>query len=157
MGKKPQKIRCGELTAAGRPCRAWSVQGTDPPQCSAHAGLNVGAGAPEGNQNALDHGFYGRVLKMEEAVDLLTFSVDGSLADEIALSRVALRRVMKRLEDDLSVEEFAHLSGLIFQGSRAVAAMVRSDRVLRGDAADGLADALGKVLTEIGEEMGRPL
>lgn len=28
--------RCTATTAAGRPCRAWAVRGTDPPRCTAH-------------------------------------------------------------------------------------------------------------------------
>jgi hypothetical protein len=28
--------RCTATTAAGRPCRAWAVRGSDPPRCAAH-------------------------------------------------------------------------------------------------------------------------
>ena len=40
------------VTKAGKPCQAWAIVGSNPPLCSAHSGMDVGAGAPPGNQNA---------------------------------------------------------------------------------------------------------
>jgi hypothetical protein len=44
---------CSQLTAAGEPCRAWAIRGSDPPLCSAHAGRNIGAGTPPGELAAI--------------------------------------------------------------------------------------------------------
>lgn len=53
-----EQQRCGALTKAGRPCRAWPVRGSDPPRCSAHGGGKRPVGAPQGNRNAEKHGWY---------------------------------------------------------------------------------------------------
>ena len=50
--------RCSATTASGHPCRAWAVRETKPPRCSAHGGGERPVGAPEGNTNAVKHGFY---------------------------------------------------------------------------------------------------
>ena len=50
--------RCTATTAAGHPCRAYAVHGTDPPRCAPHRGGKTPVGAPAGNTNAQPHGFY---------------------------------------------------------------------------------------------------
>ena len=99
LAEKQESRRCSHRTRSGARCRAWAVHGTDPPACSAHAGRNVGAGAPRGNQNARTHGFYGRVLDAEEVADLEVYAEDLSIEDEIACARVALRRTIRALND----------------------------------------------------------
>jgi hypothetical protein len=80
----PDPRRCTSTTRSGRPCRAWAVRGTDPPAGAAHAGRNVGAGAPEANQNARTHGFYASVLDPQELADPIAYADDMTLDDEIA-------------------------------------------------------------------------
>jgi uncharacterized protein YjcR len=77
----PRSRKCSHTTNSGRPCKAWAVEGTDPPACSAHAGRNVGAGAPAGNQNRQAHGFYAPTLTEEELSDLVTAADDLTLDD----------------------------------------------------------------------------
>ena len=74
---------CSALTASGRHCRAWAVSGSDPPLCSAHAGRDKGAGAPFGNQNRLEHGFYSRYFTLQELADLLDTADIPALVAEI--------------------------------------------------------------------------
>jgi hypothetical protein len=96
MPPNPTKTKCTATSANGRPCKAWAVRDTSPPLCAAHSGRAIGAGAPSGNRNRADHGFYGRILENGELADLVKFSEDLSLDDEIGLVRVTLRRVMAR-------------------------------------------------------------
>lgn len=54
--------RCGAHTRAGTPCQNPAVAGKA--RCRMHGG-GAGSGAPNGNQNALKHGFY-RAAAMEQ-------------------------------------------------------------------------------------------
>ncbi|MGD2146854.1 MAG: hypothetical protein PVH41_09185 [Anaerolineae bacterium] len=49
---------CTATTAAGNPCRAWAVRGSKPALCAAHGGGRWPVGPPQGNVNALRHGYY---------------------------------------------------------------------------------------------------
>ena len=163
MPRKASKTKCAATNASGADCRAWAVRGSDPPLCSAHAGLNIGAGAPLGNQNRTEHGFYGRILQNGELADLVRFSQNLSLEDEIGLVRITLRRVMTRFKlnnlerDDMANEEMMKMAGLIMTGARTVARLLRDQRALSGKAADGISGAIGLALDELSSELGIPL
>lgn len=90
--------RCSHRKPDGTQCKAWAVRGSDPPACASHARLALG-GAPAGNLNAATHGFYSPVLRPDELADLVAYADDMSLDDEIALSRVILRRLAGMLVD----------------------------------------------------------
>ena len=125
--------RCSHLPAGGQPCQAWAVHGSDPPLCSAHAGRNIGAGAPLGNRNRLTHGFYSTAFNLEELEDVQDHDPDSVLKSEIACARVALRRVMSILADpnrDLPAWEYAKLATLAFYGARTVARLLRDQKDL---------------------------
>lgn len=47
--------RCGAKTRRGTPCRSPTVRGKQ--RCRMHGGAK-GSGAPEGNRNALKHGYW---------------------------------------------------------------------------------------------------
>ena len=49
--------RCGAKTRRGTPCEAPAVKGRK--RCRMHGGAK-GSGAPEGNRNAVKHGYYTR-------------------------------------------------------------------------------------------------
>jgi len=91
--------------------------------CAAHAGL---LGAQDGNQNAVKHAFYRPSLSIEELSALLTNAENTTLIDELAISRVFLRRLMNHLKDPhLSKMELAAIGPLIFTGARTVAHLLR--------------------------------
>lgn len=88
----------------------------------------------------------------------MRFADDLTLDDEIALVRVTLRRLMNSLEGvDLEAEALSKLAPLAFYGARTVARLLRDQRALSGQAADGLLGALGQALDEVGSQMGLPL
>jgi hypothetical protein len=151
----PPKRRCSHTTAAGQPCRAWAVHGTDPPACSAHAKRNKGAGAPKGNQNARTHGFYAPTLSKSEIADLEA-DPDLNLAAEIACARIALRRILQYLSRDagqLSVEDQIRALGLVFHGTRTIARLLRDFHALGGDVTR-LAKTTNKVLDDLAAKWG---
>jgi len=135
-----QSQRCTQRTQSGRPCNAWAVRGSDPPACSAHA--------------RKWQGFYACALESKELADLAAYGGDLSLDDEIACARVAVRRVLAALgapgdETGLAASELARLAGLAFQGTRTVSRLLRDQRALSGDAADGINGAIGAALDEL--------
>jgi uncharacterized protein YjcR len=98
-----------------------------------------GVGAPPGNQNRRTHGFYSKVLDPQEEADLESFASDSTLDAEIAIARVALRRVFRILSSGvtpgpkptpLTVDEIARLTGLAIRGTSAVSRLLRTRQAL---------------------------
>ena len=85
---------CTATTAAGNPCKNHAVKGTH--VCNAHGGkaLAPRPGAPLANTNAVKHGYYQDVLREDEYARLIQFAEDFDIADEIAVLRTRLRRVL---------------------------------------------------------------
>jgi hypothetical protein len=155
MAHKYRKIPCSHTTRAGRPCRAWAVEGTDPPACSAHARRNVGAGGTLANQNARTHGFYGRILSEQELADLVAYAADMSLDDELACVRVALRRTLDFIRDAPEPHDeatFLHAVGLIFRGARTVALLLSYRQALASTGSDPFLEIIYQALDEIDEK-----
>ena len=147
--------RCTATTQSGSPCKAWAVHGTEPPLCSAHAGRNIGAGAPEGNDNAKTHGAYSDLIQPEELARLVTDADDTTLQDEMALTRLANRRLIEHLQDDNTPRADAIAAAqAIFRGARTVALLLRDQRALSGEAADGISGALAQAIHELASEWG---
>ena len=132
------KTRCIAITRAAKPCKSWAIVGSNPPLCSAHAGRNVGAGAPRGNLNARKHGYYSHRFTTQELADLVAHAENDSLDDSEEQSR----------------NDLAALGPLIFSGTRHVAQLLRDRRALSGEAADGIAGAISQALDELSVEWG---
>jgi len=140
------KKRCSATTKLGKACRAWAIRGGE--LCSAHARANVGAGAPKGNGNAVKHGFYRSVLTADEVADLVTHAENDTIDDEIALTRVLLRRLMKRLQEpDVDLGELRAVSPLIFTGARTVASLMRQKKP-----SGGIQDTINDILDELSSQ-----
>lgn len=122
--------------------------GTDPPRCSAHAGRNVGAGAPKGNRNAWKHGLYSSKMTAEEIESLEQYGEEESLFSELALARLQLRRLVGyQMQDDVPVEQKVKVASTIFSGIRT-AANVKRQIAETEEATDWNA-----VLDEVGEAL----
>jgi hypothetical protein len=151
------KRKCTATTKAGRPCRAWAVHGTNPPRCQAHANLSdVGA---SGSAAEEEPSFYQRQLTSKEVADLVAHAGEGTLTDEIAINRIILRRLLTVLRENeaLTMQDLTNVAPLVFRGTRAVARLLRQERALSGEAADGIAGAIGKALDELSTEIGLEL
>ena len=110
-------------------------------------------GAQPENLNALKHGFYARHFRGNEFDDLETTRVNADkLDDEIALVRVAARRVFERLEATLDAETQVVLLDALGAASGRVASLLKTRKFLTGDAG-GMDAALEQVLVEVAQEL----
>lgn len=156
--------RCIATCIDGRACRAWAVRDSDPPLCASHGGRPAGVAAdaapqhPESSSPAASAVEQDRPAPdLEEVALLVNLALDDGLEDEVAASRVAVQRVMEELREELSPAEFARLAGLVFRGSDTIARLLRAQRELSGDGADGMAGAISEALDGLGDEWGLEL
>lgn len=143
--------RCTGTTSGGRACAAWAVRGSEPALCSAHGGASPDEKGPRRGR-----GFYRRAFSGEELADLAQFADASALAEEIATTRVVLRRLLLYLRDhpELDAATLARLAPLAFRGTQTVAQLLRDQRALSGEAADGIAGAIGLALDELSTAWG---
>ena len=95
--------------------------------CYAHGGNAGTIGAPPGNTNALKHGFYRPIISEDEYADLLTYSDQLHLADELAVARVRLRRISQYIDDHeqtLDPDQYGRLNTLLYTAIRTIADLV---------------------------------
>jgi len=91
---------------------------------------------------------------LEQIAGLLRENADGSLDDELVIARLAVRRLMQQLEDQLTPHEFAHLAGVIFTGTNSIVRLLKSQQDLEDHSAEDMARAMHQALDETSEEMG---
>ena len=106
-------------------------------------------GAPEGNLNALKHGFYSRRFRNGELDDLLRQPPE-ALQDEIAMLRIINRRVVDMAEEGKSADEILEFYNFIALTSMRLSTLLRTQKLLlTGDkTANDLLTALEKVIDE---------
>jgi hypothetical protein len=119
--------------------------------CGAHGGGQGNPGAPAGNTNAVTHGFY-----TQPSVELQGISdvVDDLMHRQSQLSAFIETHVA---EGDIEVADMAKLLGLLGQNASRIGRLLRDQRALSGEAADGLLGALSVALDELGSEWSREL
>lgn len=153
MSRNPNKRQCGR---AG--CRSYAVRGGE--FCRSHApGLPApnASGAEQGNSNARKHGLYGRYFREDDVQALAVVASKSGLDDEIALTRVAIRRLAERIEEVGDADGVIALSSALFAGAGRVAALLKTQRAISGEAADGIAGAIAQALDELSIEWGATL
>lgn len=138
--------QCQGVTKRGKRCRRWAKTGSD--FCGLHDGSGAAPGAPSGNRNAAQHGFYSGIFTDDEIADLAAAASAEGLADEIALLRVRLRRAA--LDDGVELDIIGRACGRLTQ-------MLKAQRVLTGEAMDQFETALAEVLEGLTEELGLAL
>ncbi len=162
------KTKCTTTTKNGRPCNAWAIRNSSPALCASHSHV-TGGGAPVANQNATRHGFYSAVLTEQEAADLLAHAQNDTIEDELALTRVMLRRLLEYLQkeipevDETAVtelispramryfEESARLEAiapLVYRGTRTVAYLLRQTKP-----GGGFKEMMDNILDELADEL----
>lgn len=140
MPKNPQKRKC-----AHPGCRAWARRGSE--FCQAHQ-PRVGPEALAPDGATAGEGFYAQLFTPEELAALARTAADFSLLEEIGILKVLIRRVLAR--NGHSAETLKLVGRAVDQLARAW----RVERAISGEAADGLASAMGKVLDELSAELG---
>jgi hypothetical protein len=155
--------RHATLEAGGSPDddRATGTGGnTSPSSTASGPAKSLTVGAPPGNQNRAVHGFYSEVLRPEERADLLRYAADTSLDGEIAITRVALRRILGMLLTGrtagpepvpLGADDYARFVSLAFRGAGTISRLLRARQVLTGDT-DELFSFLESVLEQLDAE-----
>jgi hypothetical protein len=61
------------------------------------------------------------------------------------------------LEEELEPEEYARFASLLFNGARTIAQLLRAQRALSGEAAEGISGAMAQALNELGSQVGLEL
>lgn len=146
MNTNPRKRPCAyHNPKTGRSCRAWAVRSSNPPRCHAHR-----HSSPTQEQRLAVYADY----NLQDVADLLDEVNEGPLDAEIANVRTVIGRLMSHLHQELSPAEFIRIVNLIFTGSATIAKLLRAQRALTGESADGLASAIAEVLEEMATEWG---
>jgi hypothetical protein len=104
------------------------------------------SGAPEGNQNALRHGFYSKVMDEAEQLDFEVASgFDDSFDGEIALLRVKIKSLLEKDPENIR---------LILQATESLARLVKTKYNITKEQKKGLKEAIGNVLKDIAIPLG---
>lgn len=134
--------------------------GSNPPLCYQHGGLAAGGRRRRKEKEADDDeawpAFYRVAFSPQEMADLRQLATEEGLDEEIATTRIILRRLLLYLRDnpDLDAATLAKLAPLAFRGTQTVAQLLRDQRALSGAASDGIAGAIGQALDELATEWG---
>lgn len=115
----------------GVPCSEWAVKGRD--VCIRHGGLRAGEGG--------------------------LAATPGELLDELVVMLVEKQAQFHAMLDrgDLPSEQAMRLFGLLSLNAARVGRLLRDQRALSGEAADGIASAISQALNELSIEMGNEL
>ena len=147
--------RCSGQRADGRPCRGWALRESDPPLCYVHT--KYGTGEAEEESKSAKQSFYSPTYTLEEIADMVGLAMDDTLDDELAATRVAVRRVMQQLQEELSADEYAHMAGIIFRGTNTVARLLRINKALSKEMDAQFAAGIGEALDYLGGDFGLDL
>ena len=106
-------------------------------------------GAPEGNINALKHGFYSRRFRNGELDDLIK-SPPEALRGEIDMLRIITRRVVDMAEEGKGPDEILEFYNFIALTTMRLSSLLRTQKLLEKseNTSDTLLSALEKVINE---------
>lgn len=88
---------------------------------------------------------------------MVGMAMDNTLDDELAATRVAVRRVMQQLKKELTADEYAHMASLIFRGTNTVARLLRIKLSLSKEMESDFEAGIGEALNGVGDEVGLDL
>jgi hypothetical protein len=142
--------RCTATTSQGAPCRAWAVRGSDPPRCAPHGGGSCPVGAPADNDNARVHGYYAMPDKEPQSIE----EVIADLSQKQAALSGLIANGISNPNTDLTKEDLVKIFAIHGQNASRLGKLLRDQRALSGEAADGIAAAIGRALDELSTELG---
>jgi hypothetical protein len=108
--------------------------------------LSIRPGAPQGNTNALKHGFYSRKFRSADLQDLETYEFSG-LDDEIIMLRVFIRRVVEMTGDIEDLDQAVSLLRALSLAVISLTRLLRTQTLLPHG--ESIADALAQAIAEI--------
>jgi hypothetical protein len=142
---------------------SYAVVGSEPALCRSHGGREA-AGLPSHPPRVRKDRkgrfvwprFYREVFTPRELDDMRQLFSEEGLDEEIATTRIILRRLLRYMHENpnLDAAALARLAPLAFRGSQTVAQLLRDQRALSGAASDGIAGAIGQALDELATEWG---
>jgi hypothetical protein len=167
-------VRGSEPPACSSHLRSGSGERTKEQACSSHlrsssshlraSSSGNAQGQARSNQllsvraeDTREAGFYGHTLSDEELADLVIYAAELSLDDEIACTRIAVRRTLEFLNQrlgSLSETEYLRAAGLVFQGTRTIARLLREQQALSGGSDNRLQAIFDAALDGLSEEWG---
>lgn len=100
------------------------------------------------------HRFYIRSYTTEELISLINLALDRSLNGEVAAARVAVRRIMQQLGEQLTPNEYARLASLVFSGTQAIARLLQTQKALSMEVAENISKWMDDALDQLGKEKG---
>jgi hypothetical protein len=100
------------------------------------------------------YAFYGRTFTLEEMMALINLALDHSLNGEVAAARVAVRRILQQLGEQLTPAEYARLASLVFTGTQTIAQLLKARNTLSEETAEKISSWMGDALNEIGKVKG---
>jgi hypothetical protein len=108
-------------------------------------------GAQPGNTNALKHGFYARKFTHSEHLDLESVGV--GIDSEVAMLRVATRRMFDLANGEHDLESMIHITGALGQAATRLAGLLRTQKLLGGDDNSSVIRAISEAVAEVVQEM----
>lgn len=112
------------------------------------------AGAPKGNQNALKHGFYSRSYKLRERRGLEN-TPPISLAEEIELMRVSIRRLCESFNPELGFHAHSTFLRTLSMAFISLNRLVRTQHQITGPEDDTeLRQAIDRALNDLTTDLG---
>ena len=174
---------CKAHNKDGRPCKQFAQNGSD--YCRAHDPNKPPrrSGAPKGNKNALRHGGYARrtqapadwpdpdIRQLAKDLDhcntqLLEYlralqaqaAAQQSDSDQSAVRSLSPHAASgDPLSEMLSPDQVAKVVAIFGQNASRIGRLLRDQRAISGEAADGIAGAIAQILEEVGHDYGRQL
>jgi hypothetical protein len=97
-------------------------------------------GGQKGNQNALKHGYYSRILTEAEKIEFISASDMEGIDEEIALLRLEIKKAISGGDERNLL--------LLVKASVALEKLVRTHYKIATENHDGLKEAIGKVIKD---------
>jgi uncharacterized protein YjcR len=107
-------------------------------------------GAPKGNLNALKHGYYSRLFRINETNELPNDSA--SLEHEITLLRVMIRRTMQLADGIDDIKDATRALDALGAAASRLANLLRAQNSLK-DRRPPLADEISIAIQEVNQEL----
>jgi len=102
-------------------------------------------GAPKGNQNARQRGFYARVMDEADLIDFRLAAGVNGIDDEIALLRMMIKSILEREPENIKV---------IMDATNTLARLLKIRFDISKEQKKGLKEAIGNVLRDIAIPLG---
>lgn len=109
-------------------------------------------GAPDGNKNALKHGFYSKQMRPTELADLDAL-MDVGLSNEINMLRVLLRRILDIAAGEMTPELAISVLNATGTNMTRLANMMKTQKYLNGDGGGNMMSILSQALNEVVKEL----